>query len=166
MGSAGRRIGRMRIAVTIFGLGFHSAGVASESPIPLADDKPVREALTTEVRDLLSRGDWAALDALNDRAWAGRERFPSGRWVIYWIRDRLTEPADEKSPVEWLRLGESLKAWRAARPESVHAAEALVQFHVGHGWFARGDGYADTVTEEGGRLLEERLGEAFAAFEV
>jgi hypothetical protein len=39
------------------------------------------------------------------------------------------------------------------------------EYFIGFAWRARGDGYADSVTEEGGRKFEERLAEARRALE-
>ncbi len=65
----------------------------------------------------------------------------------------------------WLRRKAALEAWLAAVPESVVARVALADWWTGYAWKARGSGWASTVTEEGRRLMLERLAEAARVLE-
>ncbi len=60
----------------------------------------------------------------------------------------------------WLQRRAALEAWLAAVPESVAARVALADWWTGYAWRARGTGWASSVTEEGWRLMGERLAEA------
>ena len=50
-----------------------------------------------------------------------------------------------------------IKEWIAARPDSATPYIALANMYMGFAWFARGPGYASTVTDGGWRLFQERL---------
>lgn len=139
------------------------SGVCASS---LVDDAPIRDALSAEAAASLTAGRWDELDALCNRVWSQRERLPSGAWKIAVLMRRLAEPDDPKSDPAWRARIELLTRWQAARPASSAAANALGGCWNGYAGFARGYGYADTVTEEGSRLHGERLATARAILEA
>ena len=53
-----------------------------------------------------------------------------------------------------------LRDWVTAKSDSITARLALANVQIDYAWNARGGGYADTVTDEGWRLLDKRLSEA------
>jgi hypothetical protein len=63
---------------------------------------------------------------------------------------------DNATDGDWKAQIDALKAWVAARPESAAARIALADAYGGWGYKARGGGSADTVTDEGWRLYNER----------
>ena len=65
---------------------------------------------------------------------------------------------DGREPESMWRLHEQIHHdWIAAKPKSITAQVAYADFLTSYAWQARGNGYADTVTEEGARLFDERL---------
>ncbi len=52
------------------------------------------------------------------------------------------------------------REWEAARPDSLTRQVALAMLLTEYAWFARGSGWSNTVTEEGWRLMKERLNKA------
>lgn len=62
--------------------------------------------------------------------------------------DAKTDPA--------LLLAKRLK-WKEHSPRSPEAALAEVDYWFGYAWYARGEGYASSVTEDGWRLMRERV---------
>ena len=50
-----------------------------------------------------------------------------------------------------------LRQWTEQKPESITAKVALASSYIAFGWHARGGGFANTVSPEGGRLFSERL---------
>lgn len=101
----------------------------------------------------LSEGRFAELEAELEQT-AGRieQHFVL---KIEGLTDRLsrTSAPDRKA---------QLDAWVAGAPRSRWARGVRAKFHASWAWDARGTGYADTVTDEGWRLLEERLDQARA----
>ena len=99
-----------------------------------------------------------ALDCIADRARANKERFPGGHWKIHELYKGLDNPAPTKHATgeEWQDLIGLLQRWIETNPKSVTARVALASAWVGYAFAARGDGYADTVSQNGWKLYEER----------
>lgn len=99
-----------------------------------------------------------ALDCIADRARANKERFPGGHWKIHELYKGLDDPAPTKHATgeEWQELIGLLQRWIETHPKSVTARVALASTWVGYAFAARGDGYADTVSQNGWKLYEER----------
>lgn len=82
----------------------------------------------------------------------------NGYNVLYTVCEQLVKPKDtEYISEQVLRL---LEAWRSQKPNSHFVNLCLGRFYKDYAWEARGKGFADTVTEEGARLFEERLKKA------
>jgi hypothetical protein len=60
----------------------------------------------------------------------------------------------------WLALKDKIETWSTKMPDSQLAKIALANFWIEYAWKARGSGWANTVTEEGWRLMKERLATA------
>ena len=60
----------------------------------------------------------------------------------------------------WESVASQLREWAKAYPESPTPLVALGNLYINFGWNARGNGYADTVTEQGSKLLDERVRQA------
>jgi tetratricopeptide (TPR) repeat protein len=58
---------------------------------------------------------------------------------------------------KWLA---NFEAWLQSKPSSHFANTAIGIFYVNYAWHARGAGYANTITNEGYRLFQERLTKA------
>ena len=60
----------------------------------------------------------------------------------------------------WQAYLAKLEKWKAAYPESPTPLVVLGKVYTSWAWKARGSGYANTVTDEGWRLMRERLAKA------
>jgi hypothetical protein len=128
---------------------------ATNTPPPAADpQEPFKEV----VRGLLQQEQFERLDRLSDELVKTKARFSGGDWKSYRFQEALGKPpGGEKANDEtWERQIAVLQRWHSARPDSMAAVLALTDAMIGYGWKARGTGFADTVTPEGWRLLEER----------
>lgn len=107
------------------------------------------------------------LDCVGDRARANKERFPGGHWKIHEFYKGLFDPEPGKHATEedWQDLMQSLQRWVHTHPKSVTARVALARAWIGYADEARGDGYADTVSEKGWKLYGERTAEAEKALD-
>jgi hypothetical protein len=107
----------------------------------------------------LARKDYDALDkaATEDRSPAAR--FGGGSWKAWGYYEGLDIPpaGDNATEDDWNAQIDALKAWVAARPESGAARIALAGAYDSFGRKARGSGYADSVSDEGWKLYNERL---------
>jgi hypothetical protein len=89
---------------------------------------------------------------------ASKERFPGGAWKLERFYSGVSYPSRDgkSSDQEWQAHLDELRTWVASRPNSLTAQIALGKALLGYAWYARGDGYANTITNEGGRPYAER----------
>lgn len=103
--------------------------------------------------------DYDELEKLAEEGRSASDAWPDGNWRVVPVYIGL-ELSSEQADSAWLARQDALKAWIAARPESITARVALARNLMAYAWKARGTGYANTVSDEGERLFEERLGQA------
>jgi hypothetical protein len=101
-------------------------------------------------------------DALEKEAGADLSptaRFAGGSWRVFGYYEELSAPPapDTASDAAWNAQIDAIKAWVAARPNSSAARIALAAVYDNWGQKARGGGYADTVSDDGWRVYNERL---------
>ena len=112
---------------------------------------------------ILKEGKFVELDCLADRARSGKERLPGGLWKIHLLYQGLRQPVPyplHATQEDWTRLLQRLRRWEKARPESITARVALALAYLEYAHDARGSGYANTVSESGWKLFQERTAEA------
>ena len=115
------------------------------------------------VEGILKEEKFAELDCLADRARSGRERLPGGLWKITLLYEGLSQPVSypvHATQEDWTFLLQRLQKWVKARPESITARVALALAYLHYADDARGNGYANTVSESGWKLFGERTAEA------
>jgi uncharacterized protein DUF4034 len=101
------------------------------------------------------------LDCLADRARGNKERFPGGAWKLYTLYAQLENPpVTHASQEDWEALLARLRNWETARPKSITPRVALARAYLNYAFDARGNGYANTVSDSGWRLYQERTAEA------
>jgi len=114
------------------------------------------------IAELLKQQRFEDLDCVANSARVGKLRFPGGAWKLHSIYAGLAEPEPGKHATEedWKNHFTVLEHWVAARPDSITARVALADSYAEYAWAARGDGYSDTVTDNGWKLMGERLEKA------
>lgn len=133
-----------------------------------ADEVDQRSPLsveTKEINQMLKAQNFVAIETAANAARQKQQRLTGGYWKLDAIYDALTsffaEYKDQEITDEmWIERIETLNSWKKEMPGSITARVALAQAYVEYGWFARGDGFADTVTNENYALFEERLQKA------
>ena len=132
--------------------------ISSLNPQLLEEDEL---AYVAKVQELVSDDKFKELDKMADAARASKARFKGGNWQLFVFYDAVTNPVGEHvSVADWNDLIDRLKVWQRTMPESVTANVALAQAYINLGWQARGDGYADTVGENGWKGLHESVEQA------
>ncbi|WP_411825581.1 hypothetical protein [Luteolibacter sp. AS25] len=116
-------------------------------------------ALQEKAVALLDKGDFTALDEMATGFLNGKERFPNGCWKIKAFHE-FFELNDNLPTKIWESRGEALGKWISEKPDSQFPRISLAAFYVDYAWRARGGGFASTVSDEGWRLMTERLGKA------
>jgi hypothetical protein len=118
-----------------------------------------RNDISGRVQSLLAVKDYDSLDKLADQFRRSKAAYVDGYWKL-WAFYEGFRPSKKAPDEQWTaRLG-AIRDWMKQKPNSVTAPVALAENLTGYAWKARGGGYADTVTESGGKLFEERLAES------
>ena len=112
------------------------------------------------IAQMLQDEKFAELDCLTDRARSGKERFPGGSWKVHELYSGLYQPVQypvkHATQDDWNNLLQRLQKWVTARPTSVTARVALARTYLLYAYDARGHGFANTVSDSGWKLFEER----------
>ncbi len=104
---------------------------------------------------LLKKKRYDALEEILTSTLKKREKDEEGVSFLCLAYKKLCLNPDAKyAPSQWIQ---NFEDWLRHNPESHFANACAGAFYVGHAWNARGSGWANTVTNEGARLFEERL---------
>lgn len=112
---------------------------------------------------ILKEEKFAQLDCLADHARSSKERLPGGLWKVQLLYQGLRYPVSyslHATQEDWIELLRRLQRWVKTRPESITARVALALAYLDYAQDARGNGYANSVSESGWKLFEERTAEA------
>lgn len=127
-------------------------------------DPHANYAYGAQVRDYLYHEQFELLDRFADAARGSKERLGGGAWKLQLFYQGLRFPDDltESSEGAWKYHLAKLEKWIAHNPTSITARVGLASAYLDYGWQARGAGYADTISRDGGRLFAARLARAAA----
>jgi hypothetical protein len=124
------------------------------------DSAALIQKLQKKVLPLLNNGDYGKLEELAAGFRVSKRQLPSGSWELMCFYEALTDMPKLASPEAWLKRRDQLQSWADKMKTSITARVALADHCIGYAWHARGNGYADTVTNDGWRLMGDRLVEA------
>lgn len=125
---------------------------------PIIDEETVPYG--KRIHNLFMAGKFAEIDQIADGIRVSKARLVGSPWairVIYSVLDRPTEGNDDSTDADWDEHFASLKRWIASRPDSITARVALAESYEQFGWRARGSRYADSVSENGWQLFNDRV---------
>jgi hypothetical protein len=110
-----------------------------------------------EILGLLTRRDYAGLDAAASAARSARDRVEGGAWKLFVVYNTVASPAsgDSAARDEWESHIRVLEDWVKARPDSITARVALAEAYRDLGWKARGGGSANTVTDAAWKKFDD-----------
>src|SRR5580693_4255344 len=111
------------------------------------------------------QGNYDQLEKAIKEAREGKGRVLGGTWKVaeFYTAIYTTFLGPNADESDWKMSFDSLNKWIAAKPESAAARISLAEAYMGYAWAARGNGYANTVTESGWDLFRERVGLASSA---
>ena len=114
------------------------------------------------ISSMLHQERFDQLDCVSDRARANKERFPGGHWKIHLVYLGLNDPVPDKHATDedWQDLLRLLQRWVDTHPKSTTARVGLAWAWIGYAAAARGNGYAETVSQNGWKLYEQRTAKA------
>lgn len=162
------------VATSAFALAADEKANSSPCKVNAADAAGLTGDLSTNIHALddymgtvtrlLNEGKIDELDCIADHARSGKERFSGGTWKLHTLYTGLANPiqppATHATKEDWNALLQRLQHWVVARPKSITARVALATAYEDFAWAARGNGYADTVSDGGQKAFEERTVEA------
>jgi hypothetical protein len=109
---------------------------------------------------LLWQRKYQELDVMAARLQLDHVTFANGDWEISFFYEGVSDLPKGYTEAQWEKHMQALRDWWEADAESMTARIAYALGLYNYGWFARGGGYANTVTDDGWRQFEERLAEA------
>jgi hypothetical protein len=113
------------------------------------------------IAELLKQEQFDELDCLADAARASKAKFSGGTWKLVEIYLGLESPRPgHPTHEDWNTHLQLVEKWTHHNPESITAHIALAESHVEFAWDARGDGYADSVSDSGWKIFSEQMDEA------
>ncbi len=122
-------------------------------------DKYWRQAVSENL-DLLSKKQYDTLEKTASALRKSKEKYASGRWKLdYFYRSFSEEPGKKSKEVteeDFQTRFQLINAWAAACPHQVTPKLALAGLYQRYAWFARGGGYADTVSDKSWKVMAER----------
>ncbi len=136
-------------------------------PEPVKIPTPATEAwqkMAHEAHRMRDARDTAGLEKMAAELRASGERLDGGTWLLSFFYDEAVSVPDDDKAAEEAAMA-FYRKWAQDRPESITAQVCLAEALTSYAWNARGSGYADTVTDEGWRLMKERLKEAWDVLE-
>jgi uncharacterized protein DUF4034 len=118
-----------------------------------------RDQTKKQVAGLFVAKDFKGLENLASTFRKSEECYASGAWRLedfYSALDLATNAAE----IDWTVQLNALREWVKASPDSITARVALADRLADYAWKARGNGWANTVTDKGWDLFHQRLLEA------
>ncbi len=106
------------------------------------------------------KGDFDGLEKAAQQLRDSKESYFHGSWALTSFYLGVAD-IDYKTPdADCVAFLNKIRAWVAAKPDSVTARIALAHALTDYAWKARGTGWADSVTQEGDKAFNDRLLEA------
>jgi Domain of unknown function (DUF4034) len=139
---------------------FSNSSVSQIPPEALEGHRGYEARLT----QMLETGDYGQLDAEAQKVRTGRDRVIGGGWKLNTFYAAVSAPSAGPNGEggDWQAHIKKLSKWVAKDPQSAAARMALANAYMGWAWQARGGGYANTVSDDGWKLFEARVGMAKA----
>ena len=158
--------GEMKLSRMICVVGFMlflSTGYSKyvSAQVQVIDGPIARNHLDRTVLKMLYQERFDELEKMSQEFRKTKAKFPHGPWKLSTFYGGLDSPK-ENSPDGWKRFMAKFDKWQKLYPNSITARIAAGKAWVMFGWDARGSGYASTVSAEGWRFMEERLGKAYS----
>jgi hypothetical protein len=127
-----------------------------------ATDIQAYEKYAAQIRIYLNQEKFDEIDAIAGAVRADKSRFAGGAWKLHKLYWGLREPTNARKVPDavWQLHINHLEKWAREKPESITARVGLADAYLEYAWHARGNGFADTVTDEGWKLMNERLAKA------
>jgi Domain of unknown function (DUF4034) len=133
-----------------------ASGSIRVAPGPTKDQ--TTDSYEDNLRKLLESGRFEDIDELAAAARQSKTRLRGGYWELHILYEALSEPASPNpSDADFEAQVARLKRWGAQKPRSTTAQVALAIAYNKYAWNARGDTYANQVSEDTWKVFAERV---------
>jgi hypothetical protein len=112
-----------------------------------------------QITAMFHQSKFAELDALSESLRQKQTEIFDGTWILDAFYERLVDTERSHSEEYYGHEFSQLKKWNE-QTKSVAARVALAKCYIGYAWHARGNGYADSVSEQGWKLFAQRIEQA------
>jgi len=139
----------------------------SDAAFDTTTDVRALDTYRDAIAQLLKQEKFSELDCLADAARAGKTKFPGGTWKLHYIYLGLKQPRPgHPTEEDWQQHMQLMDRWGQSNPHSVAQPIALAESYIDYAWSARGNGYADSVSDSGWKLYGERIAKAKAILDA
>jgi hypothetical protein len=126
----------------------------SDSPHPAAQTPELydlEEPYKSHIKSILAQEDFANLETEVHDARINQARVQGGAWKLFMFYEAVSSPLNDQQATDsgWQSHLNVIRKCIAARPGSAAAHIALADVYANYAWSARGDGYANAVSDSG-----------------
>jgi len=122
--------------------------------------------LHAKVVELFQSGQYGQIDTLAQELRSQRVRFRGGAWQLNVLYGAIDSPGSmTETDADWQALLTRLQQWITGDQQAPTPRIALAQAYLTFAWKARGNGFANTVTQQGWALFSERVQSAHTVLE-
>jgi hypothetical protein len=140
---------------------------APETSLPLPDpslldnsEEVAKQSLIDDSAKLLAAKDYDGLEKLAATDRVATSPLGSGVMPIMLFYDGITSLSGPETVAAYQEKETALKDWWQTSPDSVEARIALAMVLTDDAWFARGSGYANTVSDSAWVIFGQKLDQA------
>lgn len=124
-------------------------------------------ALRVQWRKFFNDGSWSELETVANQLRSQRLRLKGGAWQLRVFYNTIGPAGPETATdAAWEAQIAKLEDWARQEPASATPRIAMADAYLDFAWKARGNGFSNTVTQEGWKLFAERVQSARAALEA
>jgi hypothetical protein len=120
-----------------------------------------RDDFCVRIRSVFETGGYETLEKEAEEYRTKKSRFPNGKWKLPLFYSAFGCLPEAMPTNQWPAYVAKLEKWATMDTNSFTARLALVEAYHGYAWVARGSGWASEVTQEGERLMDERIKKSF-----
>jgi hypothetical protein len=108
---------------------------------------------------IFTEGDFAQLEKEAYQVRNSRSRLRGGVWKLFGFYDGVAKLSTDTRAADsdWDAHLVAIKKWISTYPDSATARIALAETYINYKWVARGNGYANSVSESGWSLFHQRV---------
>jgi hypothetical protein len=121
-----------------------------------------RKEIRARAKELFAAKSYDDLEKFAHQYRSSRDIYPDGMSKLREVYTGIS-PGEGATEADWKSHLDRLHTWIGTKTNSITARMALADALISYAWKARGSGYANTVTQDGWKLMGKRLAESVQA---